>query len=52
VFAGEALDTFQLDHEHVFDEDIGKVFSNVVALVSSVSRSLRVGRSTRPIRAG
>jgi hypothetical protein len=30
VFVDEALDTFQLDHQHVFDEDIGKVFSNGV----------------------
>ena len=26
VFVGQALDTFQFHHLHVFDEDIGKVF--------------------------
>ena len=33
VFVGEALHTFQLDHQHVFDEDISTVFSDRVALV-------------------
>jgi hypothetical protein len=33
VFVGEAIHTFQLDHQHVFDEDIGKVFSDTGALV-------------------
>ena len=32
VFVGEGFHTFQLDHEHVFDEEIGKVFSDSVAL--------------------
>jgi hypothetical protein len=31
VFVRQALDTFQLDHQHIFDEDIGKVFSDAVA---------------------
>ena len=34
VFVGETLDTFQLDDQHIFDQDIRKVFSNGVALVS------------------
>jgi hypothetical protein len=33
VFAGEALRTFQFDHEHVFYEDIRKVLADTVALV-------------------
>jgi len=31
-FAGERLHTFQLDHQHVLSEDIGKVPSHRVAL--------------------
>jgi len=34
VLAGEPLRTVQLDHQHVFDEDVGKVFSDGVALVA------------------
>src|ERR1017187_5746843 len=34
VLVGEALHTFQLHQRHVFDEDIGKVFSDILALVS------------------
>ena len=34
VFVGETLGTLQLDDEHIFDEDIGKVLSHAVALVS------------------
>ena len=34
VFVGETLDTFQLNHQHTFDQDIRKVFANGVALVS------------------
>ena len=33
VLAGEPFHTFQLDHQHVFDEQIGKVFSDRVTLV-------------------
>ena len=40
VFASKPLDTFQLDHQRVFDEDIGKVFSNRVAFVGYCKRSL------------
>jgi hypothetical protein len=28
VFAGEPLGAFQLDHEDVFDENIGKIFAD------------------------
>jgi hypothetical protein len=35
VFVSQALDTFQLDHQHIFDEDIGKVFSDGVAFVGN-----------------
>jgi hypothetical protein len=34
VFIGEALYALQFDNEHAFDEDIGIVFPNVLALVS------------------
>jgi len=34
VLAGEPLRTFQLDHQLVFDEDVGKVFSDRVDLVA------------------
>jgi hypothetical protein len=34
VLVGEALHTFQLHQQHVFDEDIGKAFSDILALVS------------------
>ena len=34
VFVGEALDTFELDHQHVFDEEIGEVLSDALSLVS------------------
>jgi hypothetical protein len=27
VFVGETLHTFQLDDQHIFDEQVGKVFS-------------------------
>ena len=33
VLAGEPFHRFQLDHQHVFDEQIGKVFSDRVTLV-------------------
>ena len=32
VFVGEALHTLQLDHQDVFDDDISKVFSGIMAL--------------------
>lgn len=43
VFVREAFHTFQLDHQLVFDEDIGEVLSNAVALVIHRKRSLGGG---------
>jgi hypothetical protein len=43
VFGGEPFHTFQLDHQYVFDENIGKVFSNRVAFVCHCKRSLGSG---------
>jgi len=40
VLVSEALHTFQLDHQYVFDEDITKVFSDIVAFVGYCKRSL------------
>ena len=40
VFVREPLDTFQVDKQRVFGENIGKVFSDVLALVPSRHRSL------------
>jgi len=34
VLRGQTLNTFQLDHQHAFDEDISVVLPDVVALVS------------------
>jgi hypothetical protein len=34
VFRGETLGTFQLDDQHILHEDIGKVLSHAMALVS------------------
>ena len=34
VLAGEALHTFQFQHERVFDQDVGKIFPHTVALVN------------------
>jgi hypothetical protein len=33
MFVGQPLDTLQLDHENVFDEDIGKVFADRKPLI-------------------
>ena len=33
VLVGKALHAFQLHKQHVFDEDIGKVFADILALV-------------------
>jgi hypothetical protein len=40
VFAGEVLGTFQLHYQNVFDQQIGEVFSDVVAFVSYCQGSL------------
>jgi hypothetical protein len=34
VLAGEALHAFQLQHERVFHEDVGKVFPHTMAFVN------------------
>jgi hypothetical protein len=39
VLAGQPFHTFQLDHQHVFDEQIGKVLSDRVTLVGDCKRS-------------
>jgi hypothetical protein len=44
VLARKALYTFQFDHEYVFDEDIGEVFSDAVILVANWKR--RLGRGS------
>jgi hypothetical protein len=33
VLAAEPFHTFQLDHQHIFDEQIGKVISDRVTLI-------------------
>ena len=39
VLAGEPLHTFQLDRQHAFDEEIGKVFSHRVPLLGDCKGS-------------
>ena len=39
VLTGQPFHTFQLDHQHVFDEQIGKVLSDRVTLVGDCKRS-------------
>ena len=39
VLAGEPIHTFQLDHQHVFDEEIRKVLAGRVALVGDCKLS-------------
>jgi hypothetical protein len=43
VLVGEALGTFQLHHQNVFDQEIGEVFSGRVALVGDGKRSFGGG---------
>ena len=33
VLIAEPLSTFQLDYEQVFDQDVGELFTDIVALV-------------------
>ena len=40
MFIGEALHALQFDNEHAFDEDIGIVFSDVLALIVNGKRRL------------
>src|SRR5437016_2892358 len=43
VFAGETLGTFQFDDQHIFDEEIRKIFSHRMALVSYCKRNFGGG---------
>ncbi len=42
----QAFDAFQFDHQHVFDKDIGVIFSHILALVSNGEGSLGDGLNT------
>jgi hypothetical protein len=44
VFIGEALHALQFDNQHVFDQDIGIVCSDVLALIADGKRRLRGSR--------
>ena len=39
VLIGKTINAFQLHHQHVLDQDIGKVFAHIVALVRYGKRS-------------
>ena len=43
MFIAETLHAFQLDHQHVLDEDIGEVVADRLALLSYTKGSLRSG---------
>ena len=43
VLLREMFDTFQLDHEHVFDENIGEVFTDASSFISDWKGSLGDG---------
>ena len=43
VFVGEVLYALQLDHEHVFDEDVGVVLTHGVAFVGDCKGNLGGG---------
>ena len=34
VLAGQPFHTFQLDHQHILDEDIGEIFPDVMIFVN------------------
>ena len=40
MFIGEALHALQFDNEQVFDQDVGIVFSNILALITDDKRCL------------
>jgi hypothetical protein len=40
VFIGEVLHTLEFDNEHVFDQDIGVVSSNIPSLIANGKRCL------------
>jgi hypothetical protein len=46
VFAGEALDTLQLNYEHVLDEDVRKVLTYRLTFVSDYKGNLRDSADT------
>jgi hypothetical protein len=46
MLARQAFDAFQLDHQYVFDKDVGIVFSDVLAFVRNRKSSLRDGFDT------
>jgi hypothetical protein len=48
VLAGQPFHTFQLDRQHVFDEQIGQVLSDRVTLVGDCKRSLGSPEAARP----
>src|ERR1017187_5407910 len=50
VLTGQPFHTFQLDHQHVFDEQIGKVLSDRVTLVGDCKRSFGGRRGCREDR--
>ena len=46
VLGRQAFDAFQFDHQHVFNKDIGVVFSHILALIGNGERSLGDGLDT------
>ena len=46
VLGRQAFDAFQFDHQHVFNKDIGVVFSHILALIGNRERSLGDGLDT------
>ena len=50
--SGKALDTFQLDNQHVFDEEIDEIFPDVMILVGSTTHGWIVLRRTSWPRGG
>jgi hypothetical protein len=49
VFVGEPLGTFQFNHQHVFNDDVSKVLTDVMTLVLDSKR--RLGDSTETAKA-
>ena len=43
MLIGETVHTFQLDHQYVFDEEVGKILSDRVAFVDNCHRGLGGG---------
>jgi hypothetical protein len=42
----QAVDAFQFDHQHIFNQDIGVVFSHILTFVSNRIGSLGDGPDT------